>query len=91
MKNKRRPAEVLEVHKALCQNAVEAGLSFNDAVSCYFADGEWRIDSNREDGSSAMIYRNGAWFYRDPHTGEDKAMRGGKAEALDNCACWFTG
>ena len=94
MKNK--PTEVSAVFRALKANAKAAGLSVKHAVYCgcdTYEDGrvKWAVGSNTEDGSSTLIYSNGVWYYRDPHTGEDTLCKGGFSEAMDNTKCWFTG
>ncbi len=94
----RKPSQVAAVLRSLKANAKEAGLPIKYAVHCayydYSQDGkpsEWIVGSNTEDGSSSLVYREGNWYYRDPHTGEDRPVKGGYHEALGNTRCWFTG
>jgi len=89
----RMPKPVSKVLKAARQSARDAGRPVKDAYgskSIYGHD-EWIVGSNFEDGSSSMIYRDNQWYYRDPHSGNDKLMRGGQAEAEANADLMFHG
>lgn len=92
----RKPEIVALVYRAMLDNAKEAGLKA-DAVYCGFhpasanSPAEWVIGSNREDGSSAMVYCEDKWFYREPLEGTDSPVKGGMAEVLGNTRCFFTG
>ena len=100
------PAEVLEVHKAMVENAIERfggddyqSLApvytrpedrYNDETREYELTGNWIVGCNYEGWGSSMVWKNGVWYYR-PGYSEDRPMKNGHSEAVGNASIFFTG
>jgi len=52
---------------------------------------EWRLGSDFEDGIHIVIYNleTETFFYRDPWTGRDEPIKGGKEEVIAHLKAWF--
>ena len=96
------PADVLEVHNAVMDNARER---YNDddmdaldpvftreesTFPDYQPNGKWIVGHNYEGLGPSMLWDNGVWSYRHGYKA-DEVMKGGKYEALANASCFFTG
>ena len=57
----------------------------------FSTDEGWAVSDNFETGAGSFMLRNGEWFWRDPHTGEDRRLEGGHAEAVESARTMFTG
>lgn len=81
------PDDVQSVRDALLENASSPSL-----VSCYHADGEWRLGSAADGFPGFTLVRrdsDGAWFTRDQLNGDDKPYD--LERALSDASIWFTG
>ena len=96
------PSQVLEVYNAMLANAQQADFdhwavyarpedSYNRETYSYEPTGNWIVGCNFEGWGPSMIFKEGVWFYRSSHTGEDEQIPGGHEEALGNARCFFTG
>ena len=99
------PPQVLEVHNAMVANAQEMWDSpcigaevytrpetrYNSTTNEYTPTGSWLVGPNFEGWGSAMVFKEGTWFYRGRGDGVDRPMKGGHEEALGNASCFFTG
>ncbi len=94
------PEEIKEVKRVIeKRRAAHTGEHYSDLNDLFIADHqrygtdetEWSLGSKYEDGSSTTIWYGGEWFYRNPHTGKDRKVPGGREEVIENWMCAITG